>query len=342
MDKIIGFLVVGVISYAFWRLIRWLDRIFVEGRGDQSLERSHITMDDDKASRLSKTAILSLLLLVAGLALVVLGYSFYLDNNVQINKQFISLLTLLIPLGFFIMIWAIPCMISRVLKKYDIQGIRVCKKLYDWDTLWGWFLGCVVFAFLAAFASGVSVNIYKNFWDILAFGLAFLVLFGTIVVLPAVTYEVIKKALIHRELYVDYPKYNKTAWALNAGAFVAALVLFFITPSFDYLRYGYKPFGLNFHSTVHDYKMATDSERWSWSDRMWSHANDICMSSRASSCGHWITDDNRSEFRDCAIDSIQQADSNKKIGEICQECLIKPTFYYKSPWNQDDKRSCRY
>jgi len=181
-------------------------------------------------------------------------------------------------------------------------------------------------ALIGCLALGVLLSLYDSLWIILYLILGFSPFIAFILV-----DVVIRRKYGH---YILPKRYEKlSVWVL----LLMVIGMFLWIPSQEYLREAYRPFGLNASSTAYDYKTASNSDRGSWSSRVYMHPNLICMTPRARSCGHWVNDDTREKFSNCAINSIDDADSNKTLGDICKECLIRSTFR-----SSTTEKKCRY
>jgi hypothetical protein len=87
MNGVFQILLVVMFSYAFWRLIRWLDGIFFMSASHQARTHTGDAMNTPSiAGRLIKGLLVSLFVCFIGILLVFIGYSIYLESTDE-NKK---------------------------------------------------------------------------------------------------------------------------------------------------------------------------------------------------------------------------------------------------------------
>jgi hypothetical protein len=195
------------------------------------------------------------------------------------------------------------------------------------STIWGSYLSpAMVIKLIGCVALVALLLLYQNLWAVITYVLYIILGFSPLIVL-FIAYPVLDK------FGVSIPKRcsDLLAWLI----WPMIIGMFLWLPSHDYFREAYRPFGLSINDTLLDYKLASNADRADWDWRVTSYPNTLCMSPRAKSCGHWVSDETREKFSNCVSYAMQGADSSKKLGDVCKECLIKPTFR-----NPDSDKRC--
>lgn len=197
------------------------------------------------------------------------------------------------------------------------------------STIWEDYLfPAMGFTLLGCLALALLLSLYQNFGDVVAFVLYIILGFS-----PLIVFAIVE--LMFSKFEVVIPKWYGS-WVVHL-IWPVIIGMFLWMPSYEYLREAYRPFGLSVNDTLLDYKLASLDSQADWNGRVFEYPNILCMSSRASSCGHWVNDETREKFSNCVSYAMQGADPSKKLGDACKECLIQPAFR-----NPESAKRCQY